>query len=89
MVDLKRISFPDFNILIIHFDSKKKILEITIEGAWLENNLRVKALENGLLKFKAWNQFEIRKFALNGQWVNLSNREFEPLKDICFEVFAS
>lgn len=83
--EIKHISFPDFKVISIRIDIKNKVLNLSVEGIWIENKSGIgKELGSNVFNFIAWKEFQIRKNSENlTEWVNVSTENFEGLKDIC------
>jgi hypothetical protein len=83
--NLSRLSFPDFNVLEINLSINEKILNIYVDGAYLEDQKGGgKQLGKGKLSFKNWQSFSVRLFNNDMKnWIVLPHSDFEHLKDIC------
>jgi len=51
---LKKLSFPDFEVIGIQFKPEKKYLQIEVNGAWIEHGeSQGKELGSGKLRFQS------------------------------------
>lgn len=81
---LNYLSFPDFNVTNIKFESTNRYLKIQVDGAWLKDEKQEKELGQGDLKFESWADFNISQYNSNlDKWINIPLNEFEAIKDIC------
>ncbi len=87
---MKNLSFPDFEVEKIQFSPQEKILEIFVEGAWLDIDGGIK-LGRGVLFSKEWQSLSINRFnPITEKWSTVEEFSPEPLRDICeFKFFDS
>ncbi|MBS0607618.1 MAG: hypothetical protein JSR57_11765, partial [Verrucomicrobia bacterium] len=68
--------------------SENKKMKVFVEGAWLEINGGAQ-LGKGILYFNDWESFLISRFdPQTEKWSEVSEYEFEPLKDLCEVKFT-
>ena len=78
---IRSLSFPDMQVREIEFVPEETILNVVVEGAWLEIDDGIE-LGLGTLVFTGWDAVSVNRFdAKTEQWEKMDFAE--PLKDIC------
>lgn len=84
---MPHLSFPDMQVQKMDFFPRKKILNIFVEGAFLDID-NVGLIGSGVLYFSEWESIAIRKYDSNLEtWLDMPDAEAEQLGDICEFVF--
>lgn len=87
-INIRNLSFPDFDVEKMEFSPKEKTLKIFIEGAWLEEN-GGEMLGKGVLFFNNWESLSINRFDSDTRtWTQIENIP-EYLIDLCEVKFLN
>ena len=75
--ELNLLSFPDSQVLEIKINTENKLLSLSVDNAYLDQNAGVNT-DSGILTINDWEQFETKIYSSEGEWCN----DFDELKDI-------
>lgn len=80
---IKNLSFPDFSVKKMEFSPREKILNIFVDGAWLEVDGGTK-LGKGTIFFEEWESLSVYRFNPDTEkWSHLDESSAETLRDLC------